>query len=115
MIRSAIAMAALLGGVETHAQVDGLTMEKWCKSESINYKGTCAAYFRGLSDSSTLWQIWSDSRNQEKLHCAPEQSGDVTTRVWLKYLEENPEKLSLPAGWSYLEAMQDAYPCEEDK
>jgi len=67
----------------------------------------------GALDTQLVYGTLLDGTGRQ-LYCAPaDLTADAATRIWLKYVEENPELLVEYAVLSFFSAMSDAFPCDE--
>ena len=68
----------------------------------------------GLQNAGAAWGVFNDAGGYKKPYCVDFRTDpDVLILVWRKYVEENPEQLSESALATYLNAMMDAFPCDE--
>ena len=116
-MRTILLAIVLLAAMPTQAQLTGLMLEEQCKSE----EGTsgflaCMAYFAGYSEASAIWREATVAAEYEVppfMPCPETVNRQVMIRVWLKFIEENPEKLEETPRWSILQAMIESFPCRK--
>jgi hypothetical protein len=72
--------------------------------------GICAGWVNGTNGTHTYWAKRSDGPI-----CTPDAvTVGQLVRIFMKYLEENPERLHENANWLYEDAMRGVYPCQRD-
>ena len=108
----AAALALMLATHSASAQ-DSLMLEEKCTSGNLDDLAVCLSWFNSALEQYWVWTGLGYT-NQQLPHCFPERgiSSAVTSRVWTKWIEENPEKLAVRVGLSYTAAMKDAFPCD---
>jgi hypothetical protein len=72
----------------------------------------CIGYVTGIMDALDLARRLSDAQDVKNYPCLAGTTSGQTTRVIVKYLRENPEKLQEPAASLSLTALQRAFPCK---
>jgi Rap1a immunity proteins len=89
-----------------------------CKTESANYgSGFCHGFIAAVLDTLTMWEA-SDSyekrtHDKDVRFCLPaEVTNGQIVLVFVKYLEDHPEKLHMPANLLLVEALRKAFPCK---
>lgn len=114
-MKSLIAIATLLIALPSYAQLTGLMLEEWCSDEKAQEYSLCAGYFAGYDDASNVWRNLAEEAEKKHgaMFCTRGANREVLQRVWLKYIEENPEKLEMPPRWSLAWALNEAYPCDD--
>ena len=95
--------------------INGYKLWQACKNQSdAQDLAFCVGYMTGLQNAEAAWGVFNDVSGYKKPYCVEFQTDpDVLLLVWLKYVEENPEQLSESALATYLNAMMDAFPCDE--
>ena len=82
-------------------------------------RGICAGFIDGFAAGHVVAETWHGFHHRdEKMPdifghlCVPESTtrGQLA-RVFVQFLEKNPEKLKLPAGLLLEDALRDAFPC----
>lgn len=113
-MKTLMAIAALLASVSAQAELNGLEMEGWCSDEGSAAYLTCIGYFAGYTEGSSVINDIAEAQNKtiNGMFCIEGVDRQVMARVWLKYIEENPEKLELPPRWSIAQAMLESFPCD---
>ncbi len=79
-------------------------------SDNALAAGECLGFATGASQALGAFQILS--KNTGSI-CLPLQNGSNIeyVKVWLKYLDNHPEELHLPAFVSFAAAQHEAFPC----
>ncbi len=87
--------------------------EKDSASAEVMANGiVCLGYIRGFWDAASpqLALAASDTQNL----CVPaEISLGQLARIYVKYMDDHPEKMDLPAAGSLLQAIMTAFPCQK--
>ena len=116
-MKKLILAITLLAAFPAQAQLTGLQLEEYCEAEEGSFTwGLCTGYFSGYRAGSAVWRGMLDIVDQPPppiMPCTDQASTLVMVRVWLKHIEENPEKLDYPPRFSILQAMIESFPCEE--
>ncbi|HEV3316803.1 MAG TPA: Rap1a/Tai family immunity protein [Candidatus Angelobacter sp.] len=103
---------------------NGTELLHWCKAaflehptpESFILQGQCVGYIAGALDSYDEWRAALDygTKYPSGNICAPEHiQNEQMMRVVLKYLNDNPAKLHLPASGLVTSAFIRAFPCKQ--
>jgi hypothetical protein len=84
---------------------------------SVFEGGYCAGFMDGVIDTARAWEN-SDEELKRKHEpwvrfCLPKEvtNGQIA-RVFVKFLEDHPEKLHFPANLLFIEALRTAFPCK---
>src|SRR6185295_8452520 len=75
--------------------------------------GFCAGFVSGVLSGAEVWKVADTLRKQDHpmAFCRPEKSDNgQLVRVFVKYLEDHPEKLHEPAGVLLLASLTNAFP-----
>jgi hypothetical protein len=105
-----------VGATEHTHFFTGSTILKFCKAyvdsknvQDIADGNVCVGYVAGINDMKKTLLYWDDIT---KRWCEPASvTASKLVRVYLKYLEEHPEKLLFPASDLLTFAFHDAFPC----
>ena len=112
-IRNLIAALLLIGashGAMANYFQNGNTMLASCEGENISDKGVCLGYLQAVEDTYNSAAEW---KGFESDICAPiSVTGGQLIKVWVKYANEDPEKLHVSASDLVLLAYRDAFPCD---
>jgi hypothetical protein len=76
----------------------------------------CVGYMQGALDGMLLYQdvLNNDKRPAVKSVCLPEEATNKEIGlVFLKFMDEHPEKLHESAGFTFWSAVSHAYPCHK--
>lgn len=109
-----VGQARATTGEEVHSKCRHLIDEG--KLDSVS-SGFCAGFVSGVIETQTWWQLreLSDSkRNQNVEHfCIPGTvTNDQIVKIFVKYLDDHPEKLHEPAVLLLLTSLHQAFPCK---
>ena len=78
--------------------------------------GFCAGFIGGVLSGAEVWEVTDKIRKQTypMAFCRPENAnnGEII-RVFVKYLEDHPERLHEPAGLLLLTSLSTAFPCKK--
>lgn len=83
-------------------------------TDSLAYGLYCMGYVTGILDLIEDAQIQSGTPSNEGFHvCLPNTgiTNEETTRVVVKWLQDHPAKLHIPAPQAVVAALKLAYPC----
>jgi hypothetical protein len=114
--------------VSSHANVDGETLSRYCAEykhvqsrehtteEQFAQGSFCIGYIRGVTDTMITWKEVDIARKATGAGpdhpCIPQSASvDELVRVAVKYLDDHPEDLHLPAESLVFGAMRKAFPC----
>jgi len=85
-------------------------------TDSPSYaSGVCIGFVSGVLESHTLWMVVdaAQKRTHPTSFCIPDEVTETQIlRVFLKYLDEHPEKLHYPAVVMLIESVRHAFPCK---
>ena len=82
-------------------ELNGYELKELC--ENPDERGLCVGYVNGVADSMIY----------ENIFCTPSNSThERFTLIVKKYLSEHPDKLHIHAGVLILDALKDAFPCQ---
>jgi hypothetical protein len=114
-MRALLLAITLLASLPTQAQFTGLRLEEWCSESEADLYAACLTYFAGHADASAVWKHVAVKQGTpvSMFPCTDGIQPEVLIRVWLKYIEENPEKLDSPPEWSIVFALMESFQCEE--
>jgi len=78
--------------------------------------GFCPGFISGVLSGAEVWEATDALRKQTHpmAFCRPENAnnGEIM-RVFVKYLEDYPERLHEPAGLLFLTSLTNAFPCKK--
>jgi hypothetical protein len=128
----AVVLLVALAGIPAPAQktiVDGNSLDDSCRYQRQQDNGVklsdlefgkarfCVGYIRGVLD-----EIWMQQSHSEEMGvknvgrskiCISDNIGNAqAVKVVLKYLQDNPAKLQVPANYLIRLAMEEAFPCK---
>ena len=111
----AIAVLLLMGH---HASAqEAASLEVLCREASnTNNRLFCEQYFRGANDLLQTMTLWNQASGYSVPACLPDDgrvSADITRRLWLNFIDDNPKYLAKPVYLSYMLMMVQEYPCTE--
>ena len=112
-IRNLIAALLLIGashGAMANYYQSGNKMLALCEGEDNLDLAICLGYLQAVADTYKTAAEWEGF---ESVICAPiSVTGRQLQKVWVKYANENPEKLHLSAASIVMHAYKDAFPCD---
>jgi len=111
-IRNLIAAVLLIGA--SHGAMAGFqtgnTLLALCENGHAGNRAMCSGYLQGIADSELLV---NDPQNFVPLICIPTGvDGSQIEKVFVKYANENPEKLHILAAAIVSSAFIKAFPCK---
>lgn len=109
-----LAMAAvlLLGSAPALAEdITGSRLVEICQSEAAPDLALCHGFFRGLSDTHSIYAAMDKGLH---LYCLPSGvTQEQFERVAFKWMETNSEHLERPAAVLIVQALHEGFPCAE--
>lgn len=120
--------AFALGASNTRAadNLDGLFLKELCQNDQNTFDSSvCYAFLNGFRQHNemTLGYLIAYGMRTGVSHqdfksiifCAPDNSGNKQLAlVYVKWANENPEKLHDPMGFAALNALREAFPCDQN-
>ena len=105
----------LLVSAQSAAQIDALSLEKWCKSDDLALELACTSWFNAASGVGGGWEYINNYNGSYKPYCANDDrtapSPEILKRLWLQYVEENPIALTKSVQSSFMDMMNQSFPC----
>jgi hypothetical protein len=116
LVLIAFAIVSPASAQQPHLYVTGnqlllacVEVERGKDSGDIYKAMECVHFVRGAMDAHVLWH---EVESRPRPYCAPgSASPGQRGLVVLKWLRDHPESLHLPASFSVLKAMAQAFPC----
>ena len=107
-----IAAALSLFAMRAEAQdITGNHIIELCESASASDLALCHGFFRGLSDTHSIYAAMGKGLH---LYCLPRGvTQEQFERVAFKWMEAHPEYLDRPAAVLIVEALHEGFPCDE--
>ena len=97
---------------EAQSGVSGQELKKICSSEISADLGLCHGFFRGLSDTHSIYAAMQKGLG---LYCLPAgATQEQFEHVALNWMDEHPDELERPAALLVLQALNDRFPCNND-
>jgi hypothetical protein len=95
--------------------IDGNTLKEWCHQFVEKAPGLDSMTFRDGYCMGAVESVMALATQRSlKAFCAPEQtSKTMLLRTILGFLDSHPERLNSPAEVLILDAMGEAYPCQQ--
>lgn len=91
----------------------GSTMPMKDLLEEFKKSGTCMGFIQGIIDSDTIAHTDKNGHPVGRNLCVPtEASEGQLAKIVVKYGDDHPEQLHLPAAVIVLLAMKNAFPCQ---
>jgi hypothetical protein len=128
---AALLLAALAGVPALGQQtiLDGNTLDDTCRykrqldsgmkltQEELGKASFCIGYVRAVLDEIWLQQNFPDELGMKnvgpsKICISKDISNEQALKVFLKYLQDNPAKLQVPANILIRLSMQESFPCK---
>jgi hypothetical protein len=122
-MRKLLLLLVMISGTKAFC-ANGTELLHWCNAaflehptpESLILQGQCVGYIAGALDSYVEWRVAVDcgTKYPSGNVWPPEHiQNEQMMRVVLKYLNDNPEKLHLPASGLVANAFIKAFPCKQ--
>ena len=112
-IRNLIAAMLLIGasqGAMADFQTGNQLLAKCENEDSFAGQGECLGYLKAAIDTYRTLAVLEEF---EPFICMPERvNGRQIEKIWIKYANENPENLHMPAAALVLLADIKAFPCD---
>ena len=92
--------------------ITGSHLIEFCDSASASDLALCHGFFRGLSDTHSIYAAMGKGLH---LYCLPRGvTQEQFERVAFKWIEANPELQDRPAAVLIVQALNQGFPCTED-
>lgn len=113
-----VLLSLILPGKAGAQATTGNEIQSKCKqllndNESFS-SGFCAGFVDGVVDSQDMWEASDKMQNRSHVQsfCLPGKSTNgQLVRVFIKYLDDHPERLNEPAALLLVESLRKAFPC----
>lgn len=100
--------------------LDAIALLEQCENGDLNAErgyeqsagqGACLGFYAGVVHATTdLKFVWE----APALYCAPDNfSPPIGLKIWRKYIEDHPEKLTSKATSTIWLSLSEAYPCQD--
>jgi|SRR5271165_6558004 len=81
--------------------------------EDFHKAGTCMGFIQGVIDYDTIVTTDKNGHPTGRHFCVPAEASETQlAKVVVKYGDDHPQQLHLPAAMIVLLAMKDAFPCQ---
>jgi hypothetical protein len=116
ILKPVVIVAAILAcSVPPPAAAEDVTgghLVEFCESDSASDLALCHGFFRGLSDTHSIYAAMGKGLH---LYCLPRGvTQEQFERVAFRWMEANPERLQRPAAVLIVQALHERYPCTAD-
>lgn len=112
----AVAFVAFAMGVAAPSaeaqEVTGQRLIDFCTSENAPDLALCHGFFRGLSDTHSIYAAMGKGLH---LYCLSKGvTQEQFERVAFNWMEANPDRLDRPAAVLIVQALHEGFPCDEN-
>lgn len=109
---AAVALLLLPVSPAAAEDVTGTRIVEFCMSDAGPDLALCHGFFRGLSDTHSIYAAMGKGLH---LYCLPRGvTQEQFERVAFRWMEKHPEDLERPAAVLIIQSLHEAYPCNDD-
>ncbi len=112
---SCVALALAFCGLAAPAAAEDVTGQRiiaFCESDQAPDLALCHGFFRGLSDTHSIYAAMGKGLH---LYCLPRGiTQEQFERVAFNWMEAHPEALERPAAVLIIQSLHEAYPCNAE-